>query len=110
MSGKYNAVYKGPRPLYTKMSESFKYFQTTGKIEVNKMYTIKVLTHKIRLSDGHVMTDYIRATSENEASEISASLRRCEYDNDQFAIRIRRSPKSMHSHDVKLNADAWGFW
>ena len=92
------------------MSESFKYFQTTGKIEVNKMYTIKVLTHKIRLSDGHVMTDYIRATSENEASEISASLRRCEYDNDQFAIRIRRSPKSMHSHDVKLNADAWGFW
>ena len=34
VSGKYNGVYKGPRALYTKMSESFKYFQTTGKIEV----------------------------------------------------------------------------
>ena len=34
VSGKYNAVYKGPRPLYTKMSESFIYFETTGKIEV----------------------------------------------------------------------------
>jgi len=35
VSGKYNGVYKGPRALYTKMSESFIYFQTTGKIEVN---------------------------------------------------------------------------
>ena len=34
VSGKYNGVYKGPRALYTKMSESFIYFQTTGKIEV----------------------------------------------------------------------------
>tara|TARA_R100000655_G_scaffold88701_1_gene129074 strand:- start:209 stop:379 length:171 start_codon:yes stop_codon:yes gene_type:complete len=56
------------------------------------------------------MADYIRATSENEASEISASLRRGEYDNDEYAVRIRRSPKSMHAHDVKLNGDAWGFW
>mgnify|MGYP003143129670 FL=1 len=74
------------------------------------MYSIKVLTHRIRLSDGHVMADYIRATSENEAGEISASLRRGEYDNDEYAVRIRRSPKSMHQHDVKLNAEAWGFW
>ena len=32
VSGKYNAVYKGPRPLYTKMSESFIYFQTVSKL------------------------------------------------------------------------------
>ena len=34
VSGKYNGVYKGPRALYTKISESFIYFQTTGNTEV----------------------------------------------------------------------------
>ena len=34
LSGKYNGLYKGPRALYTKMSESFIYFQTTGNTEV----------------------------------------------------------------------------
>ncbi len=77
---------------------------------------IKVLTHRIRLSDGHVMADYIRALSENEADEISASLRRGEYDTDEYAVRIRRSPKSRHAIDVELAPEGEfigsprGFW
>ena len=31
VSGKYNGVYKGPRALYTKISESFIYFQNINK-------------------------------------------------------------------------------
>ena len=34
VSGIYNGLYKGPRALYTKMSESFIYFETTGNTEV----------------------------------------------------------------------------
>ena len=68
------------------------------------MYTIKILTHRIRLDDGHVMTDWINVPKtdfqDKEASEIKASIRRGEYDTEDYAIRMRRSPKELHLNDV----------
>tara|TARA_Y100000296_G_scaffold81028_1_gene107358 strand:+ start:52 stop:273 length:222 start_codon:yes stop_codon:yes gene_type:complete len=71
---------------------------------------IKVLTHIIRLSDGHVMPSWEYTESETEAKEISRKLRACELDSDGYAIRIRRSPKSRHQIDVTLEDGAWGYW
>ena len=73
--------------------------------------SIKVLTHVIRLSDGHVMSDWIEVESgmRIEADEISKRLRNREYDTDNYAVRIRRYPKSRHSVDVELWNDG-GFW
>ena len=68
------------------------------------MYKIKILTHKIRLSDGHVMSDWINVPQtefmEKEAEEIKASINRGEYDTEDYAIRMRRYPKELHLKDV----------
>ena len=75
------------------------------------MYKIKVLTHIIRLSDGHVMPSWEGPFyDEVEASAVSKALRNGELDSEGYAVRIRRSPKSKHAIDVKLDNDAWGFW
>ena len=60
------------------------------------MAEIKILTHVIRLKDGHVMTDWIdvKSGTEIEADLISRKLRNHEYDTDNYAVRIRRYPKS----------------
>jgi|TARA_R100000458_G_C8124532_1_gene142038 hypothetical protein len=70
------------------------------------MYTIKILTHKIRLSDGHVMSDWIDLADmdyeymEAEAEKIKASINRGEYDTEDYAIRMRRYPKELHLKNV----------
>ncbi len=68
------------------------------------MYKIKILTHRIRLDDGHVMADWINVPrtefQEKEASEIKASIRRGEYDTETHAVRMRRYPKDKHLQDV----------
>ena len=74
------------------------------------MYKIKVLTHIIRLSDGHVMPSWEHAKDEFGASKISKMVRSGELDTEGYAVRIRRSPKERHAIDVKLDDDAWGFW
>jgi hypothetical protein len=75
------------------------------------MYKIKILTHRIRLDDGHVMSDWINVPrtefQEKEASEIKASIRRGEYDTETHAVRMRRYPKSKHSIDVKNVRRFW---
>ena len=71
------------------------------------MYKIKILTHKIRLNDGHVMPDWINVPASNsmekEADEIKNSVRNGDYDTKDYAIRMRRYPISRHEMDVKLN-------
>jgi len=78
------------------------------------MYTIKILTHRIRLDDGHVMTDWINVPKtvfqDKEASEIKASIRRGEYDTEDYAIRMRRYPKQNHQLDVELLNENKRFW
>ena len=76
------------------------------------MAEIKILTHVIRLKDGHVMSDWIDVKSgmKIEADEISKRLRNHEYDTDNYAVRIRRSPKSRHAKDVELWTDEKEFW
>ena len=68
------------------------------------MYTIKILTHRIRLDDGHVMPDWMNVPrtefQDKEAEEIKASIKRGEYDTEDYAIRMRRSPKELHLNDV----------
>ena len=109
--GNNKGVYKHPRPLYTKMNQTFIYFENISIIEVKDM-KIKVLTHIVRLSDGHVMPSWEGPFyDEIEASKVSRALRAGELDTEGYAIRIRRSPKSKHAIDVKLNDDVtWGFW
>ena len=78
------------------------------------MYKIKILTHVIRLSDGHVMSDWINVPRtefmEKEAEEIKASVRRGEYDSDRHAVRMRRYPKQKHEIDVELWTEEKRFW
>ena len=64
-------------------------------------YSCKVLTHVIRLSDGHVMPDWIECKP-SEAEDVSRRLRNREFDTDNYSVRIRRSPKSRHAIDVEL--------
>ena len=72
-------------------------------------YSCKVLTHVIRLSDGHVMPDWIDCKP-SQADDISKRLRNHEFDTDNYAVRIRRSPKSRHAKDVELWTDEKEFW
>ena len=83
------------------------------------MYKIKILTHRIRLNDGHVMPDWINVPASNsmekEADEIKQSIRNGDYDTKDYAIRMRRSPKSRHAIDVNLDVENFigspvGFW
>ncbi len=70
------------------------------------MYKITILTHRIRLNDGHVMPDWETVKDEDpeymemEAERIKASIRRGEYDTENYAIRMRRYPKENHLNDV----------
>ena len=98
-------VYKAGGDLYTKLTHTFIYFVATLYIEEN-MYKIKLLTHLIRLSDGHVMPDWIDCKDEAHAKEVRRAVDNREYDTDNHAVRIRRSPKSRHAIDVKLTR----FW
>ena len=72
-------------------------------------YSCKVLTHVIRLSDGHVMPDWIDCKP-SQADDVSRRLRNREFDTDNYAVRIRRSPKSLHARDVELWTDEKEFW
>jgi hypothetical protein len=72
-------------------------------------YSCKVLTHVIRLDDGHVMPDWIDCKP-CDADDISQRLRNREFDTDNYAVRIRRSPKSKHAKDVELWTDSGRFW
>ena len=71
------------------------------------MYKIKILTHRIRLDDGHVMPDWINVPTSNsmekEADEIKQSVRNGDYDTKDYAIRMRRYPISRHEMDVNLD-------
>ena len=80
---------------------------------------IKILTHRIRLNDGHVMPDWMDVPASNsmqkEADEIKQSIRNGDYDTKDYAIRMRRSPKSRHAIDVNLDVENFigypvGFW
>ena len=77
---------------------------------------IKLLTHLIRLSDGHVMPDWIDCKDEAHAKEVRRAVDNREYDTDNHSIRIRRYPVSRHKIDVELwEADRFigsprGFW
>ena len=72
---------------------------------------IKVLTHIIRLSDGHVMPSWEGPFyDETEAKAVSKALRNGELDSKGYAIRITRSPKSNHAIDVKLDNKELRFW
>ena len=70
------------------------------------MYKIKILTHRIRLDDGHVMPDWEDVPDEDpeylekRAEEIKAQIRNGEYDTENYAIRMRRYPKELHLKDV----------
>jgi len=108
-------VYKAGGGLYTKLTHTFIYFVATLYIEEN-MYKIKLLTHLIRLSDGHVMPDWIDCKDEAHAKEVRRAVDNREYDTDNHSIRIRRYPVSRHKIDVELwEADRFigsprGFW
>jgi len=80
---------------------------------------IKILTHRIRLNDGHVMPDWMDVPASNsmqkEADEMKQSIRNGDYDTKDYAIRMRRSPKSRHAIDVNLDVENFigypvGFW
>ena len=77
---------------------------------------IKILTHRIRLNDGHVMPDWIDCKDEAHAKEVRRAVDNREYDTDNHSIRIRRYPVSRHKIDVELwEADRFigsprGFW
>jgi len=80
---------------------------------------IKILTHRIRLNDGHVMPDWMdvpaSSSMQKEADEMKQSIRNGDYDTKDYAIRMRRSPKSKHGIDVKLDVENFigspvGFW
>jgi hypothetical protein len=60
------------------------------------------------------MTDWINVPKtdfqDKEASEIKASIRRGEYDTEDYAIRMRRYPKQNHQLDVELLNENKRFW
>ena len=46
----------------------------------------------------------------SQADDVSRRLRNREFDTDNYAVRIRRSPKSLHARDVELWTDEKEFW
>jgi hypothetical protein len=52
-------------------------------------YSCKVLTHVIRLNDGHVMPDWIDCKP-SQAEDISRRLRNREFDTDNYAVIINK--------------------
>jgi hypothetical protein len=74
---------------------------------------IKILTHRISLITGSCYADWINVPKSNsmekEASEIKESVKNGDYDNKDFAIRMRKYPTSKHLKTVKLQDSAkWG--
>jgi hypothetical protein len=74
---------------------------------------IKILTHRISLVTGSCYADWIDVPkSENmqkEADIMRQSVINGEYDNKDFAIRMRKYPTSKHLRSVKLQDSAkWG--
>ena len=63
---------------------------------------IKILTHIIRLSDGHVMPDWIDVKMGEAPKDIKAAVKRGAYDTDNYSIRMRRYPIQKHEVDVEL--------
>ena len=68
------------------------------------MYKIKILTHRIRLDDGHVMPDWEDVPKskymDDHAEYIKHQIRNGKYDTENYAIRMRRYPKELHLKDV----------
>ena len=56
------------------------------------------------------MVSDVKSGTEIEADLISRRLRNHEFDTDNYAVRIRRYPKSNHSVDVDLWNDEKEFW
>ena len=74
---------------------------------------IKILTHRISLLTGSCYADWINVPASNsmrkEADEIRNSVINGEYDTENFAIRMRKYPRSEHLKTVKLQDSAkWG--
>jgi len=74
---------------------------------------IKILTHRIRLNDGHVMPDWENVpnsdTMQKDADVIKTAIINGEYDTPNYAIRMRKYPTSKHLKTVKLQDSAkWG--
>ena len=74
---------------------------------------IKILTHRISLITGSCYADWINVPASNsmrkEASEIKNSVKNGDYDSKDFAIRMRKYPRSEHLKTVKLQDSAkWG--
>ena len=66
------------------------------------MYKIKILTHVIRLDDGHVMPDWINVKAGQDPKVIKQMVKDGRYDTDKYAIRMRRYPFARHETDVEL--------
>ena len=62
--------------------------------------SIKILTHIIRLSDGHVMPDWIAVKDGQSPETVKRYVRAGIYDTDNYSIRMRRYPKENHLQDV----------
>jgi hypothetical protein len=82
-------------------------------LNIEENMKIKILTHRISLITGSCYADWISVPkSENmqkKADEMRQSVINGEYDNKDFAIRMRKYPTSKHLRSVKLQDSAkWG--
>ena len=66
------------------------------------MYKVKILTHIIRLSDGHVIPDWIDVKKDENPKDIKDAVKRGAYDTDNYCVRMRRYPVTRHEIDVEL--------
>ena len=66
------------------------------------MYSIKILTHIIRLSDGHVMPDWVNVKKGEDPEVIKDMIKNGANDTDNYCIRMRRYPIQKHEVDVEL--------
>tara|TARA_R110000744_G_scaffold114793_6_gene214752 strand:+ start:2914 stop:3135 length:222 start_codon:yes stop_codon:yes gene_type:complete len=67
-----------------------------------KNYTSKMLTHIIRLSDGHVMTDWIDST-DLDSELLRDNIESGKMDFKNHAVRMRKYPKELHLKNVITN-------
>jgi hypothetical protein len=61
-------------------------------------YTSKMLTHRIRKDDGHVMTDSIDSTNRN-SMVLRKLINSGAMDEEDYSIRIRKYPIEKHLKD-----------
>ena len=72
-----------------------------------KNYTSKMLTHIIRLSDGHVMTDWIDSTN-LDSELLRDNIESGKMDFENHAVRMRQYPKTKHLKTVTTqNGMVW---